>query len=392
MQLTIPAGLPWDDGRWACAILRQAGHEAWLVGGCVRDLLLKCLTHDVDVATSAHPEQIEKLFPKVIAVGRAFGVMIAVVPEGRNIEIATFRHDGAYIDGRRPTQVVFSTAREDVRRRDFTINGLLLDPQNGMVIDHVGGVEDLQARVLRVIDGAQRIAEDRLRVLRGIRFIAHFGLTPTADTWAAVIATPLTGLSRERIWQEIIKGLAHAPARWFEQLIASGHLGEVMPPVPQIALPGIGAALEKITPSDDPLLALAIVMQAVPELSRWTWLQHEPVPRERIKRLREAITGASILLAGCALAQRRRVLRAPDAALVVRLLTCLGHVHEASAWLVAEQAIGNLAPLVSARDLLALGITPGPGLGKLLQEIEDQQLNGILKTAEEALLWAHAHK
>ena len=320
MRVDLPSGLPWDDGRWACQILRDAGHEAWFVGGCVRDLLLVRPVHDVDVATSAHPDQIEKLFSKVIAVGRAFGVMIAVTPEGRNIELATFRHDGAYIDGRHPAEVTFSTAHEDVHRRDFTINGLLLDPRDGSVIDHVGGLEDLKARVLRVIDGAQRLSEDRLRVLRGLRFIAHLTLTPTEETWKAIVDTPLTGLSRERIWQEISKGLQTSPARWFEQIATSGHLADVLPPVPPSSAPTIKTALAHVTSEDDPLVALAIVINAAPEASRWSWMQQEPVPRERTKRLREAITGAATLAGGCAVAQRRRVMRGSEAALVVRLL------------------------------------------------------------------------
>ncbi len=388
MRVDLPSGQPWDDGRWACQILRAAGHEAWFVGGCVRDLLLDRPVHDVDVATAAHPAQIEKIFSKVIAVGRAFGVMIAVTPEGRNIELATFRHDGAYIDGRRPADIVFSTAQEDVHRRDFTINGLLLDPRDGTVIDHVGGLEDLKARVLRVIDGAQRLAEDRLRVLRGLRFIAHLSLTPTEDTWKAIVATPLSGLSRERIWQEIGKGLETVPARWFDHIATSGHLAAVLPPVPPSLAPSIATALAQVVSTDDPLVALAIVFNAAPKESRWSWMHHEPVPRDRIKRLREVITGAATLAAGCAVAPRRRVMRGSEAALVVRLLTCLGQVPEAAAWLAAEQAVGHLEPLVCARDLLAQGIPPGPKLGRLLQDIEDRQLNGILKTADEAILWA----
>ncbi len=387
MHITIPTGVPWDDGRWACERLQQAGHEAWLVGGCVRDLILQRPVHDVDIATSAHPHEVLACFPKVLEVGRSFGVIIAVHPSGRHLEIATFRHDGAYIDGRRPTSVEFSTAEEDVKRRDFTINGLLLHPLDGTVVDYVEGLADLQQRRLRVIEGPQRLVEDRLRVLRGLRFSAHLDLTPTPETWAALIHTSLNGLSRERIWQEIKKGLSFQPAAWWRVLVASGHLAEVLP-LADVDLTLIEQRLAHVTCNDDPLLPLAIILApgASPEL--WQWLQKEPVPRDQQRRLREICSAAAILVSGCPLAMRRRLLRGPVAVIIVRLLTCCAQLPEAAQWLADEQALGELPPLVTADDLLSAGIPAGPRLGRLLNEITDLQLTGTLTQRSAAVAWA----
>jgi tRNA nucleotidyltransferase/poly(A) polymerase len=387
MHLAIPTGVPWDDGRWAYARLQQAGHEAWFVGGCVRDLILQRPVHDVDIATSAHPHEVLACFPKVIEVGRSFGVVIAVHPSGRQLEIATFRHDGAYIDGRRPTSVVFSTAQEDVKRRDFTINGLLLHPFEETVVDHVGGLDDLHHRRLRVIEGPQRLLEDRLRVLRGLRFSAHLGLTPTAETWAALVSTSLDGLSRERIWQEIHKGLASRPAAWWKSVSASGHVPELIPCVSDHQQ-DIAQHLEAVTKEDDPMVALAVILAPAASPELWQWLQKEPCAREQQRRLRELCSARATLLHGCSLAVRRRLLRGPDAALLVRLLTCCGEVPEAATWLADEQACGPLPPLLTASDLLAAGIPPGPRIGQLLAASIDLQLTGALSERTAALTWA----
>lgn len=387
MYITIPTGVPWDDGRWACERLQQAGHEAWLVGGCVRDLILQRPVHDVDIATSAHPHEVLACFPKVLEVGRSFGVIIAVHPSGRHLEIATFRHDGAYIDGRRPTSVVFSTAEEDVKRRDFTINGLLLHPLTGAVVDYVDGLTDLRQRRLRVIDSPQRLLEDRLRVLRGLRFSAHLDLTPTPETWSALISTSLEGLSRERIWQEVKKGLSVQPAAWWRALVASGHLAEVLP-LAETDLTLIAAQLAQVTGGDDALLPLAIIFAQSASPAFWQWLQKEPVPRDHQRRLREICTGAATLVRGCPLALRRRLLRGPDGAIIVRLLACCAQVPEAVQWLAEEQAQGELPPLINASDLLSAGIPAGPRIGRLLSEITDLQLTNTLTERSAALAWA----
>ncbi len=223
---------PWRQALPVAARLRDAGFAAWCVGGCVRDLLLGRAVHDIDLATDATPETVEGLFPKPIAVGKAFGVMVVVAEPGHNVEVATFRHDGRYLDGRRPEQVRFGTAEEDVARRDFTVNALLLDPIAGEVVDHVGGIADLRARLVRCVgDPATRLSEDRLRVLRALRFAATLAFALEPATWAAARACPVSGLSRERVMEEWRKALAGAPGAYLRLCVGAERLGELTPPL-----------------------------------------------------------------------------------------------------------------------------------------------------------------
>jgi poly(A) polymerase len=194
--------------------LRGAGHEALWAGGCVRDELLGLVPKDYDVATSARPEEVRRVFRRTVAVGMSFGVVevLGSRPEGGyfRIQVATFRSDGAYIDGRRPEEVVFSSAREDAERRDFTINGMFFDPLENRLIDYVGGQADLEARILRAIgDPRERFREDKLRMLRAVRLAARFELTIAPETTSAIVAmAPELGvISAERIADELRKML-----------------------------------------------------------------------------------------------------------------------------------------------------------------------------------------
>src|SRR5579864_4409 len=185
--------------------LRRHGHEAYLVGGCVRDMVMKIEPADYDIATSARPEEIIEIFPRTESIGAQFGVIL-VIHHGRPFEVATFRSDEAYVDGRRPTGVVFTDAKQDVLRRDFTINGLLYDPVTKEVIDYVNGRADIQARLVRAIgDPNARFEEDKLRVLRAIRFGARLGYEIEAETWKAVstMAPKIHQVSSERIRDEL---------------------------------------------------------------------------------------------------------------------------------------------------------------------------------------------
>lgn len=189
------------------SLLKQKGFEAYFVGGCVRDMLLNSPISDVDITTSAHPEQIEKLFPHTLGVGAQFGVMI-VVMHGTNYEVATFRNDGAYIDGRRPESVVYSTAKEDVLRRDFTINGILYDPLEDKIIDFVEGQADIQSKTLRAIgEPLKRFTEDKLRMMRAVRFTIRLGFHLEAQTKKAIqqMAKDINQVSQERITDEMEK-------------------------------------------------------------------------------------------------------------------------------------------------------------------------------------------
>ncbi len=212
--------------------LRAAGHIAYFAGGCVRDLLRGKIPKDIDIATDARPEEVQKLFTRTYAVGAHFGVIV-VLENGFQFEVATFRSDGAYLDGRRPTEVHFSSAEEDARRRDFTINGLFFDPPNDAVIDFVGGRADLASRIIRAIgDPAQRFAEDRLRLLRAIRFasVLEFEIEPA--TWEAVVraAPRISEISAERIREELVRILLSPQrVRGWDLLDSSGLMKHVLP-------------------------------------------------------------------------------------------------------------------------------------------------------------------
>lgn len=212
--------------------LREAGHEAFFVGGSVRDRLLGLPVREVDIATSARPEEVQRLFPNSWAVGVSFGVVL--VPGGRfHFDVATFREDGEYLDGRHPEGVRFATAREDVERRDFTVNGLLEDPVSGEVIDYVGGLEDLRRRELRAIgDPERRFREDSLRLLRGVRLAVTKGFSLEAGTWQALrnLAFLIGRVAPERVHQELDRiWLSSGRGRGLDLLMDSGLMGEVVP-------------------------------------------------------------------------------------------------------------------------------------------------------------------
>ena len=359
-----------------------------MVGGCVRDLVLGRPVSDIDLATNALPEQVEQCFPKTLAVGKSFGVIIVVTPSGGHVEVATFRSDAAYIDGRRPSGIVFATVAEDVARRDFTINALLLDPVHGIIRDDVGGLADLAARCLRVVGDQNRLREDRLRVLRACRFAAHLGLEIESQTWAGICTTEVSGLSRERIWQEVGKALAKTGrVRWWELLVTSGRWAEVLPGLPGDPLHYV-AHLAQVREGDDPLLPLALLVADIPEEALLAWLSREPVPRQQVQCLRHLRLGAECLRRAPSIPARRRWLRSPESALLVQLLRCRGEVPEAMGWYAAEVAIGPLPVLLEARDLLALGYAPGPVLGQTLRAFEDVQLAGLIGERSAAMAWA----
>ena len=214
--------------------LQANGHRALLVGGCVRDRLLGITPKDFDVGTSAVPSNLLELFPGAQLIGAHFGVILVSDPSGVTVEVATFRSEGAYSDGRHPDAVHFETQPEaDARRRDFTINGLMQDPVSGELFDFVGGRADLAARVIRAIgDPYRRFAEDRLRMLRAVRFAARLGFSIEAETLAAIQsqASAIGSISAERIRDELVRILTEGDTRrGFELLDQTNLLAAVLP-------------------------------------------------------------------------------------------------------------------------------------------------------------------
>jgi poly(A) polymerase len=416
--------------------LRAAGHEAWLAGGAVRDRLLGREPHDMDVATSARPDQIMSLFPESRLVGAAFGV-VRVGHGEDEVEVATFRSEGPYLDGRRPSSVRFATADEDVHRRDFTVNGLLMDPDTLEVLDRVGGHADLRSRTLRAIgDPRERFREDHLRLLRAVRLAAQLDFTIEPATWSAL--TELAPLAREvaaeRTRDELLRMLTGpAPARGLDLLRGCGLLRVVLPDV--AAMEGVPQPPEFHPEGDvlthtillfrhlrapSPSLALGALLHDVgkpPTLERGPdrvrFPDHARVGAEMAARVcrdlrvsndsRERIVDLVAQHMRFLDVQRmktstlKRFLRIPhfDEHLELHRADCLASHGmldnwEFVCWRLAEFGQEELRPprLLGGDDLLALGWEPGPALGEELRALEEAQLAGEIATREAALVRA----
>ncbi len=437
--MTAP-GLPdTPEGRAAgsvCARLRETGHQALLAGGCVRDLLLGKTPKDYDVATDARPDRIQALFPRTVAVGAAFGVVV-VVTEAGPVEVATFRAEGAYSDGRHPDSVSFGDPEADAQRRDFTVNGLFLDPANGEVVDFVGGKADLDRKVLRAIgDPGARFREDHLRLLRAARFAGLLGFVVEPATAAAVRrdAALLATVSAERIQQELSKML-RSPRR-ADALRACDALDLLPHFLPELVTMKGVAQPPEFHPEGDVFVHTLLVMEHLPADASLTLalggLLHDvgkPATFERADRIRfnnHDRVGVSIsrdILERLKFpnAVRERVeylvaehLRWKDTpnmrvSTLKRFLSADGwdellalYVADCKAshgkldfydFCVAKraefQATHKLKPvkLLSGNDVAALGVPFGPRIGALLKEAEEEQLEGRIGTREEALAW-----
>jgi poly(A) polymerase len=434
-------------------VLRRAGHQAFFAGGCVRDMLLGVVPKDFDVATSATPDVVMGFFEKTYSVGAHFGVVLVCTPDGMGgeiaTEVATFRHDGAYSDGRRPDAVRFSTdAREDVLRRDFTINGMLLDPvifeETGdfaaATLDYVGGREDLAAGVVRAIgEPALRFAEDKLRMLRGVRFAARLGFEIEARTMAAIraAAAEIGQVSSERIRDELTLMLTEGHARRaFELLDATGLLAQVLPEA--VRMHGVSQPPE-FHPEGDvwvhTMLLLEKLRPGVSATLAWGALLHDigkpatfqppnpAVPGDRIRfnghvevgvRMAEEILGrlrfsnedtAQIVALVKNHMRFGDILQMRESTLKRFLRLPKFDEHLALHWMDASSAHGDLrlyefakeqfeaAPvetiqpklLVTGRDLIAAGYRPGAAFKAMLEAAEDAQLEGRATTTEEGL-------
>jgi len=419
--------------RAVIAKLRGAGHQAFLVGGCVRDLLLECAPKDFDVATDARPDRIMDLFPNSGRVGAQFGVVL-VRDFFSQVEVATFRSDCDYSDGRRPDTVHFETdPRQDVLRRDFTINGLMLDPDTGEVLDFVGGRADLERRVIRAIgDADARIGEDHLRLLRAIRFAARLGFEIDPATFEAIRRhhALIQKVAAERIRDEIARILTEGGARrGFELLDASGLLAEVLPEV--AAMKGVAQPPE-FHPEGDVWVHTLMLLERLDHASvtlalgallhdvgkpptfrvadRIRFDRHAEVGAEmtrailnRLRFSRDVIEQVEALVADhmkfmnvsrMRESTLKRFLRKPDFGELLELhrIDCMAGSRDLKNYDLVRVKLAEFPeehlkpePLLTGDDLIAAGYKPGPQFAKMLTAVEDAQLEGSIRTCGEAL-------
>ena len=437
--------------------LRARGHQAYFVGGCVRDLLLQRVPADYDVATDAHPNEVMKLFPKTWAVGAQFGVVLVPIPQKDGcqppnehpqshhhgcIEVATFRSDGIYSDGRHPDAVRFTRdPREDVQRRDFTVNGMLLDPLNhDEVLDYVGGRADLEAKIIRAIgDPRRRFAEDKLRMLRAVRFAARLEYTIDPATLDAMreLAPQIKVVSHERVRDELTKMLTEGHARRAFELLDQSHLlPEVLPGVAKMK--GVEQP-PQFHPEGDVWIHTLLLLEKLPENASptlaWGALLHDvgkpPTFRVAPDRIRfdghvdvgvkmteelgrelrfsnDDLSQVSALVANhmkfsevtrMRESTLKRFIRLPrfDEHMALHKMDCLSSHGDLSLYDFVKQKMEETpaeeirpAALVTGRDLIAAGYQPGPRFKEILSAVEDLQLEGRLQSPEQAMQYVQS--
>ncbi len=426
-----------ETAREIAARLRKEGHIAYFAGGCVRDIVRSVTPKDFDIATDAKPETVQQLFPRTYAVGAHFGVII-VLENDFQFEVATFRSDEAYIDGRHPSAVHFSSPEEDARRRDFAINGMFYDPVAEEVIDFVGGRADIDAKLVRAIgDPAQRFAEDRLRMLRAVRFATVLDYTIDKQTWDALVAsaTAINEISAERIRDELVRiFLSPNRTRGWDLLDSSGLMRAILPELDRMK--GV-LQPEQFHPEGDVFEHTRLMLQFLPEkvsvplvfavllhdvakpvtatvdeTGRIRFSGHDRAGAEMaekiIRRLR--FSGAEIEdtvemvrqhmvfkdVPKMREAKLKRFMARPtfDEELELHRVDCEGSHRMLDNYeflLRKREEFANEPiippPLVRGDDLIALGLKPGPQFGEILEEVETRQLEGNLRTREEALQW-----
>jgi len=419
--------------------LQAAGHSALWVGGCVRDFLLGREPQDYDIATDARPEQVEKLFKRTRTVGRKFGVMI-VVEAKQQFQVATFRAEADYRNGRRPTKVVFSSAQADAQRRDFTVNGLFYDPVAKQLHDWVSGERDLRAKIIRTIGlPEERFAEDHLRLLRAVRLAARLNFEIEPQTFAAVkaLAPKIKLISAERIRDELIKLFSppHA-ARGLVLLRDSGLLEQILPELaatiaceqsPDYHPEGsvfehIRLMLGKLPPGAGESLPWTVILHDIgkpPTASREAatgtihFYEHEKIgaamaekilqrlrfPKKQIGEIvacvRQHMQFKDVRQMRTATLRRLLMRETFPLELELHRLDCLGSHSDLELYdFLVEKAAGLKKkpairpPLLTGKDLIKLGMKPGPAMGALLNEIREKQLQDELKTTRQARNWA----
>lgn len=417
--------------------LREAGFVALYAGGSVRDMLLGHDPQDYDIASDARPEQVQKLFPHTYAVGAHFGVVV-VHEGGHDFQVATFRSDLQYVDGRRPEGVTFSTPKMDAERRDFTINGLFYDPIKKEIIDYVEGQRDLKARLVRAIgDPVARFREDRLRLLRAVRFTAVLGFEIEPATWAAVKehASEIHDVSAERIREELVKIFMHrSRVHGFDLLVESGLMREVLPEImalqgcqqpPQFHPEGdvfvhtramLGLLPERVSVP----LVFGVLFHdigkpgtyAVDETGRIRFNGHdklgatmteEIMTRLRFSRAEIDATVSAVLnhmvfkdVQEMRVAKLKRFMARPgfDDELELHRVDCVSSHGMVDNYEFLKMRREEFAaeplippPLLTGQDLKALGMKPGPQFKEILDAVATRQLEGTLRSREEALAW-----
>jgi poly(A) polymerase len=417
--------------------LREAGHVAYFAGGCVRDLIRGKEAKDFDIATDATPDVVQKLFPRTYAVGAHFGVIV-VLENGFQFEVATFRTDDSYVDGRRPVSVQFASPEEDARRRDFTINGMFFDPVADRVIDFVGGQSDLEAKLLRAIGvPAERFAEDRLRMLRAVRFATVLDFKIEEATWSALLegAPEITQISAERIRDELVKiFLSPHRLRGWDLLDESGLMRAVLPELE--AMKGVQQP-PQFHPEGDVFMHTRLMLSLLPEsvsvplvfsvllhdvakpltstvdeTGRIRFSGHDKLGAEMTEQIMERLRFSRAEIDATAemvrqhmvfkdvpkmrVAKLKRFMARPtfQEELELHRVDCEGshQMLDNYEFLLGKQTeFANEPiippPLVRGEDLIALGLRPGPKFGEILEAVETRQLEGGLRDRDEALAW-----
>ena len=430
-----------DSGRKAaeeiCERLRQHGHRALLAGGCVRDELLDRTPKDFDVATSATPDEVEALFDRVVTVGAAFGVQIVLLPSGE-CEVATFRREGPYLDGRRPSTVEPSDEEEDALRRDFTVNALFSDPESGEVLDYVDGREDIERRVIRAVgDPEKRFAEDHLRLLRAVRIAAQVDFDIEEATFQAIQkhAGLIVKTSSERIRDELLRILTQNHARrGFELLEETGLLKHVLPEI--AAMRGVEQPPEFHPEGDvlthtlmlleqldapSPTLAMAALLHDVGKPvtqtfeDRIRFNHHERIGAEMADAIcgRLHLSNADTARVTWLVGQHMRVSAAPEMReskrkrlvredgfpelLELFRIDCISSHNKLDTYEWLRDYAENLSPeeikpepLITGTDLIEMGYPPGPKFAEILTAVEDKQLEGDLDSAKSARAYVEA--
>jgi tRNA nucleotidyltransferase/poly(A) polymerase len=419
------------------ARLRDRGHIAYFAGGCVRDIVRGETPKDFDIATDARPEDVQKIFPRTYAVGAHFGVIVVLENEFQ-FEVATFRSDDVYLDGRRPSAVHFSSAEEDAKRRDFTINGMFFDPVKNEVIDYVGGRADLEAKLVCAIgEPAQRFAEDRLRMLRAVRFATVLGFEIDDKTWDALAASAasINEISAERIREELVRiFLSPNRVRGWDLLDRSGLLRAILPEIE----PMKGCQQpEQFHPEGDVFQHTRLMLKLLPEevsvplvfsvilhdvakpvtaqvdpTGRIRFNEHDRIGAEMTQEIMERLRFSRVEIDATVEAVRqhmvfkdvpnmrvaklKRFMARPtfQDELELHRVDCAGSHQMLDNYeflLRKREEFANEPiippPLVRGDDLIALGFKPGPHFGEILEAVETRQLEGALRDREEALDW-----